>query len=96
MPSKRAISRCTTKPSDSPLDVYSNGLAVIFLCELAPHKYAREIEWYLDRLKKRQKDHGGWGYNELPTGDTSQTQYGTLSYWEANRRGFSVDGTSRR
>ncbi len=82
------------KASDSPLDMYSNGLAIIFLCELAPHKYAREIEYFLDQLKKRQKEHGGWGYNELQTGDTSQTQYGTLSYWEANRRGFGVDGSS--
>ena len=30
------------------LDVYSNGLAIIFLCELVPQKYAREIEWFLD------------------------------------------------
>jgi hypothetical protein len=79
---------------DSELDVYSNGLAVIFLCELSGQKYAREIEWYLARLKARQKSHGGWGYHDLQTGDTSQSQYSALSYWEANRRGFSLDGTS--
>ena len=27
-----------------------------------------EIEWYLARLKARQKSHGGWGYNVLPNG----------------------------
>lgn len=81
-------------PPDTVLDVYSNGLAVIFLCELSPQKYAREIEWYLRRMKSRQMDHGGWGYHEYATGDTSQTQFATLCYWEALRRGFDVDGAS--
>lgn len=76
------------------LDVYSNGLAVIFLCELSPNRYATLIEYYLERLKKRQKPHGGWGYANLQTGDTSQTQYAALSYWQANRHGFALDGTS--
>jgi hypothetical protein len=81
-------------PPDSVLDVYSNGLAIIFLCELSSQKNAREIEWYLGRLKLRQKEHGGWGYHDYPTGDTSQTQYAALAYWEANRRGFGIDGSS--
>ena len=95
---QEAVEECrkqmAANPPDTLLDVYSNGLAVIFLCELAPDKYAREIAWYLDRLKARQKDHGGWGYQEYLTGDTSQTQYGTLAYWEAHRRGFNIDGPS--
>jgi hypothetical protein len=81
-------------PTDQLLDTYSNGLAIIFLCELSSKEHAREIEWFLARLKKRQKSHGGWGYVDIATGDTSQSQYGALSYWEANRRGFSLDGTS--
>ncbi len=94
----RAVEACDatikSDPSDNTLDIYSNGLAVIFLCELSPQKYGKQIEWYLNRLKHVQKDHGGWGYFGVPSGDTSQTQYGTLSYWEANRRGFNVDGDS--
>lgn len=94
----RAVEACDatikSDPSDNTLDIYSNGLAVIFLCELSPQKYGKQIEWYLNRLKHVQKDHGGWGYFGVPSGDTSQTQYGTLSYWEANRRGFNVDGGS--
>jgi hypothetical protein len=94
----RAVEACDntikTNPPEGTLDNYSNGLAIIFLCELSPQKYGRQIEWYLDHLKKVQKDHGGWGYFGVPSGDTSQTQYGTLSYWEANRRGFNVDGGS--
>jgi hypothetical protein len=81
-------------PPDSVLDVYSNGLAIIFLCELSSQRHAREIEWYLNRLKARQKEHGGWGYHDYPTGDTSQTQYAALAYWEANRRGFGIEGAS--
>lgn len=79
---------------DDLLDVYSNGLAVIFLCELAPERYRTQIEWYLDRLKKRQKEHGGWGYFNLPSGDTSQSQYGAFSYWSANQHGFALDNGS--
>jgi hypothetical protein len=80
--------------SQATLDVYSNGLAPIFLCELAPQQYSKEIEWFLNRMLERQKDHGGWGYDSSPTGDTSQTQYGTLSYWEAHRNGFRLDPQS--
>jgi hypothetical protein len=78
----------------SDLDIYSNGLAIIFLCELSPKNHAAEIQWYLGRLKERQKDHGGWGYHDYPTGDTSQTQYAALSYWEAHQNGFGIDGLS--
>lgn len=76
------------------LDVYSNGLAIIFLCEASAREYSREIQWYLDQMRKRQMEHGGWGYENIETGDTSQTQYGTLSYWEARRRGFRLDPAS--
>lgn len=87
--------------STEPIDVYSNGLAVIFLCELAPHRYDAEVRWYLDLLEKRQKDHGGWGYDGnnsdhymASTGDTSQTQYATMGYWEAYQHGFRLSQDS--
>jgi hypothetical protein len=95
---REAIEACTqTVKADKPIsdiDVYSNGLAIIFLCEVEPKKYSTQIEWFLKGLKSRQKPHGGWGYHELPSGDTSQSQYGALSYWEANRHGFTLDPTS--
>jgi HEAT repeats/Prenyltransferase and squalene oxidase repeat len=84
----------SANPPDGVLDVYSNGLAIIFLCELSSEAHRREIEWYLSRMKARQKPHGGWGYHDYATGDTSQTQYAALAYWEAHRRGFSLDGNS--
>lgn len=81
-------------PNDMELDMYSNGLAVIFLCEASAKQNAREIEYYLGRLKTRQKKHGGWGYAQNETGDTSQTQYAALASWEANRFGFNVESSS--
>jgi hypothetical protein len=95
---KKAIEACGKMVKDNPgedgLDMYSNGLAIIFLCEVSSERHRNEINWFLDRLKKRQKGHGGWGYPGVADGDTSQSQYGALSYWEANRRGFTLDGTS--
>ena len=85
----------------SKIDIYSNGIAIVFLCELSPQRYQREIQWYLDLLHKRQKQHGGWGYDgnsdegyDLRTGDTSQTQYATLGYWSAYRHGFRIEPDS--
>ncbi len=76
--------------SDNDLDVYSNGLAVVFLCEAGARQYAMQIEWYLDRLKKRQMSQGGWGYVGYATGDTSQSQCVALGLWEASRHGFNL------
>jgi hypothetical protein len=74
--------------------VYSNGIAIIFLCELDAKRHSALIGLYLDAMKTRQKPEGSWGYNSRPSGDTSQTQYGALAYWEAHRRGFPVDPAS--
>lgn len=78
----------------SSWDNYSTGLSLIFLCNLDPQKYRREIEAILRYSLFRQKPHGGWGYpSSAPdqgTGDTSQTQYEVLGLWEAVRAGFPV------
>ncbi len=94
-----AVQACrAAMTAGKPISIYSNGLAIIFLCELGPKRYKKEIGWYLDLLKRRQKPHGGWGYDhgpeKKPTGDTSQTQYGALSYWEAHRNGFRIEASS--
>lgn len=70
--------------------VYTLGLSIIFLTQLDPQQHAEQIKHLLDRLLKAQKPHGGWGYLGRPTGDTSMTQYGVLSMWEASRAGFAV------
>jgi len=73
------------------LDVYSTGLSIIFLVDLDPALYRPEIEQILGYLQSRQQAQGAWGYpRSKTTGDTSMTQYGVLSSWEAKRAGFQV------
>jgi hypothetical protein len=95
---REAIDECAKAEranlDESGLDNYSNGLAIIFLCEVSAQKYARDIDYYLGRLKARQKKQGGWGYKDSATGDTSQTQYAALSCWEAHRFGFKIEDSS--
>lgn len=82
---------------EQKVDVYSNGIAIVFLCELSAERHRREIQFYLDMLEKRQKEQGGWGYDGnslegflMDTGDTSQTQYASLGYWTAYQHGFQL------
>jgi len=70
------------------LNVYSNGLAIIFLAEINPGKHRELISRFAGALSQRQKTHGGWGYSARQTGDTSQTQYAALSYWELAQIGM--------
>lgn len=99
---EEAVAACRqAMTAGTGIDVYSNGLAIIFLCELNPRRYAREVQWYLRLMRSRQKPNGGWGYdgnnfdgNNQPTGDTSQTQFATLCYWTAHRNGYAIDGES--
>lgn len=71
-------------------DIYSTGLAIVFLAALDGKTYRAEIEGVLKSLYARQKPHGGWGYPNRSTGDTSMTQYAVLSLWEASRAGIRV------
>jgi hypothetical protein len=99
---KDALAACRAGLNDdSQVDVYSNGLALVFLCELGAKRHLREIEAYLKLMHDRQKEHGGWGYdgrspegNNWTTGDTSQTQYAALGYWSAFRNGLRIDPVS--
>jgi hypothetical protein len=71
-------------------EIYSTGLALMFLVECDPTLYRTQIETIKDYLVSRQKPHGGWGYPERETGDTSMTQYGVLSSWEMAQVGIRV------
>jgi hypothetical protein len=73
------------KSLGSGFDVYSAALALIFFAILDPNQYAREINTLLSHLESIQKGHGGWGYANLKTGDTSMTQNVVLAFWEANK-----------
>ena len=92
---KEAVAACKEAASKRNADdVYSNGLAIIFLCELDAKAHRQTIEFFLAAMNQRQKPHGGWGYQDRPTGDTSQTQYGCLGVWEAFQKGISVSPES--
>ncbi len=75
---------------------YSQGLAVIFLTEVAPKQERATIQRYMDMLSGRQMPHGGWGYLGEQLGDTSQTQYVALAMWQAHRIGMSTDATNAK
>lgn len=98
---KEAVAACRDAVKEGNAgDVYSNGIALIFLCDLDAKAYSREIQFFQAAMQRRQKNHGGWGYDGRPTGDTSQSQYGTLSAWEAFQKGVpistsSIDGVAR-
>ena len=81
---------CQKEPSLIAEDIYSTGLAVIFLCELDAQKYRSEITTLMKSLEHRQKPGGGWGYppgtNHGTTGDTSMTQYGVLATWIVQKK----------
>ena len=75
-------------------ETYTPSVFAIFLIELDPRRYAREIQTLLDYLESVQKPHGGWGYptghKDGKTSDTSMTQYAMLAMWEADQAGFQV------
>jgi len=96
---QEALQACqaTTQQAIRDDSVYSNGLAIIFLGELNPVAHRELIVRFANAMAARQKPHGGWGYDSYRTGDTSQTQYGVLSYWEMLRVGIppKVDSVER-
>ena len=91
---KKLGDRDATKLNLGNEAIYNVGLAAIFLITLDPDTYAPEIECLMEFLRLKQKPHGGWGYPKLDTGDTSMTQYGVLSIWEAREAGFHVPDES--
>lgn len=75
-------------------NIYSKALAVILLAELDASANRELLLQYAELLKAHQKEHGGFGYTTLPTGDTSQTQYTALAYWQLLNHGVSPDPKS--
>ena len=87
-----AVAACEAATPESLLNeghVYSNGLAIIFLAELDPVKYRSLIDRFAGVLANRQQTNGAWGYAGQTVGDTSQTQYAILSYWQLMQVGLA-------
>ncbi len=74
--------------------LYNKGVAVILLSELDSEKHRDLIERYASVVAKHQKKHGGFGYISYETGDTSQTQYAALGYWEMLNHGLTPKAES--
>ena len=74
--------------------LYGKCIAIIFLTELDATTHRDLINSYVSQLKDHQKEHGGFGYQGIPAGDTSQTQYAALAYWELLNHGISPDADS--
>ncbi|MEN0109750.1 MAG: hypothetical protein AAF805_03410 [Planctomycetota bacterium] len=71
--------------------LYSHGLAIILLSEVNPRQNRSALSAYLSAVAGLQKPHGGWGYQNLAAGDTSQTQYIALGLWQAHRAGVRLE-----
>ncbi|QDS99497.1 hypothetical protein [Adhaeretor mobilis] len=84
-----AVSACEDEVASqkSANYIYSKALAVILLAELDYAKHSGLIGKYVAMMADHQKAHGGFSYQGLKRGDTSQTQYAALAYWEILRNG---------
>lgn len=93
---KEAVDACKkyAQNGDYGVENYNLALAIVFLCELEDSAHRPDIQKLLGDLLKRQKPEGPWGYTSSPLGDTSQTQFGVLAIWMADRHGFDVPVTS--
>lgn len=89
--SKRlAASLASHRPGGGEKIVYEVCMAAVLLATIDAATYQPELlqirEWLLDI----QKPHGGFGYLEKPTGDTSQVQYVMLAFWTMQQVGMDV------
>lgn len=89
-----AACRASVESERANVYLYSKALAVIFLTELDAKANSALIQNYVAMFPGHQKEHGGFGYSNLDTGDTSQTQYAALAYWEMLNHGMSPDARS--
>lgn len=74
-------------------EIYTLGMSIIFLCSLDEHlvdQSRKEIEALHEKLLKKQKPHGGWGYPDKTEGDSSMSQYAALALWEASIIGLDA------
>lgn len=91
-----AIGACRTslEAERSIQYIYGKALAVILLAEIDSSANDQLLRDYAKLLNDHQKAHGGYGYTNLETGDTSQTQYSALANWELLNHGISPDAAA--
>lgn len=69
---------------------YSEALCCFFLCELDAERHRADINIFINGILRQQQQNGCWGYTPHTYDDTSQTQYGVLCLWAADRHGIAV------
>lgn len=70
--------------------VYVASVAAVLLADVDAVLYRPELELILEWFVSVQKRHGGFGYLDRPTGDTSQVQYAMLALWAMHIVGLDV------
>lgn len=73
-----------------PDEMYTPNVEMLFLNELDRQAHRAAILQLFNFVKSKQKEHGGWGYLNRPTGDTSMTQYAVLAMWELSQHGIEM------
>lgn len=80
--------------------VYEASLGAVLLATVDAAKFRPQLLQTVNWLGAVQKPHGGFGYLDRPTGDTSQVQYAILAMWTLHEAGLEiptplVEGTLR-
>lgn len=85
----------------TPSKTYEVALQTMAFCAANPQAYVRHIrrnvEWLEKSQAKNGRDKGGWGYNATGGGtDPSNTQFGVLALWEAQRTQLTKSAEAMR
>ncbi len=78
--------------------IYTAGICILFLAEVGPEEYRRELIAFGRFLHDNQRKDGSWTYltsgaaDAYPSGDMSMTQYGTMGLWTLHQLGIDVSG----
>ena len=78
--------------------IYTAGIIILFLAEIDPDRYRRELTAMGRFLHEHQRSDGSWTYltsgtaDAYPSGDMSMTQYGAMGFWTLHQIGYDVSG----
>lgn len=78
-----------SRPSAEKI-VYDVSMAAVLLATVDGSLYEADLKKVLYFFSEEQKSHGGFGYLDRPTGDTSQVQYVMLALWTMSEVGVDV------
>lgn len=81
---------CGTRAQAISKIVYDASIGALFLADLDPVQYRPQLVKFREFLRYAQKKHGGFGYLQNETGDTSQTQYAMLAMWALHKNEVDI------